>query len=401
LLSLAFSGSAPELDDSAPLLDVGATTGASAPLTLLPQDDGDESPACLDGSPYGFYFVPSTTKSTKWTINIQGGGWCYDEVLCYERSKTRLGSSTLFPPSAGCGCMNTVDDGLDRDCNCVFLPYGDGASFSGYRAEPWSVPDTPGANLTFRGIKNLDATVEWALAHGLKDATQLVVTGGSAGGLSTFLHADRVIAAAKKGGAPLEKAWAAPVVGYFLDHDNYAHSSGTPNQPSWKQDNYTDWMKYIYAMQNLTFGSDGGLTAACRAKHPDAPHLCFMSPHMEDVVQSPLFVFNSKYDAWQLANELQTKWATAAEQKAVLQYGEDFLAQFEPLKANPKNGAMITSCICHGCPWTELALEGKTTYEHYAAWASGKDTGAAAFHIDPRTPNGDGNITYSQCSKFP
>jgi len=178
---------------------------------------------------------------------------------------------------------------------------------------------------------------------------------------------------------------------------------------------------------------------------------------MEDVVQSPLFVFNSKYDAWQvassiqpgpdsspgpsperhgrcravalqpcspaalapapaltligarapgratpqLANELQTKWATAAEQKAVLQYGEDFLAQFEPLKANPKNGAMITSCICHGCPWTELALEGKTTYEHYAAWASGKDTGAAAFHIDPRTPNGDGNITYSQCSKFP
>lgn len=28
----------------------------SAPLTLLPQDKGNESPACLDGSPYGFYF---------------------------------------------------------------------------------------------------------------------------------------------------------------------------------------------------------------------------------------------------------------------------------------------------------------------------------------------------------
>ena len=52
--------------------------GAAAPLTLLPQDAGDESPACLDGSPYGFYFNPSTTNSTKWTISIEGGGWCYN-----------------------------------------------------------------------------------------------------------------------------------------------------------------------------------------------------------------------------------------------------------------------------------------------------------------------------------
>ena len=36
----------------------------------------------------------------------------------------------------------------------------------------------------------------------------------------------------------------------------------------------TAWMKYIYTMQNLTFGSDGGLTAACEAKHPTEPHLC-------------------------------------------------------------------------------------------------------------------------------
>ena len=53
-----------------------ADTG-SAPLTLLPQDEGDESPACLDGSPYGFYFSPSKTGSKKWTISIEGGGWCY------------------------------------------------------------------------------------------------------------------------------------------------------------------------------------------------------------------------------------------------------------------------------------------------------------------------------------
>ena len=48
----------------------------SADLTLLPQPDPLSSPACLDGSPYGFYFNPSKSgKSTKWTISIEGGGW--------------------------------------------------------------------------------------------------------------------------------------------------------------------------------------------------------------------------------------------------------------------------------------------------------------------------------------
>jgi len=50
------------------------STSGSGPLTLLPQDAGDESPACLDGSPYGFYFTPSKSGSTKWTISIEGGG---------------------------------------------------------------------------------------------------------------------------------------------------------------------------------------------------------------------------------------------------------------------------------------------------------------------------------------
>ena len=59
----------------------------------------------------------------------------------------------------------------------------------------------------------------------------------------------------------------------------------SPNSGKWAAPgtgaNYTYWMKYIYTMQNLTFGSDGGLTAACQAKHPTEPHLCFMSPHMQ------------------------------------------------------------------------------------------------------------------------
>jgi len=375
-----------------------------ANLTLLPHDEGDASPACLDGSKYGFYFNPSKTGSTKWTISIEGGGWCYDEDECFERSKMALGSSKGWAAQAGCGCMNTVGDTIDKDCNCIYMPYGDGASFSGYRSKPWAVPGQPGEYLTFRGIKNLDATLDWAFAHGMDKATEFVLTGGSAGGLSTFLHADRVSARLWKEAPDVKKVVAAPVVGYFLDHDNYKHTSGVPNTPSWKQANYTTWMKYIYKMQNLTFGSDGGLTAACEQKHPDAPGLCFMSPHMVDVVKTPLFVFNSKYDSWQLGNEFQSGWTTKEEQQGVLQYGNDFLGQFKAVQADSKNGAFITSCICHGCPWfeaTTLNIDDKSVTQHYAAWMAGSTTGAASIHVDDRLPNGDGAIKHPQCAAFP
>jgi hypothetical protein len=96
------------------------------------------------------------------------------------------GTSTLLPTTAGCQCMNPLEDGsrMDRDCNCIFLPYLDGGSFSGYRADPVHVPaggDVPAnATVMMRGIKNLDGAFEHALANfGLGDATEFVVTGSS------------------------------------------------------------------------------------------------------------------------------------------------------------------------------------------------------------------------------
>lgn len=384
-----------------------------ATATFLPHDlTNPESPACLDGSPYGFYFAPSTTGSKKWTISINGGGWCYDEINCYCRSKTSLGTSVGMAKESSCSCMNPNEDGtMDNDCNCLHLPYSDGASFSGFRDAAWPVPEDPAtgvpANATvyFRGIKNFDGVLDFAMSKGMASADELVITGGSAGGLSTFLHADR---AAQR--VPNAKVRAAPVVGYFLDADNFKHTNGNesghggPNTLEWSTPgtgaNYTTWMKYIYTMQNLTFGGDGGLTHACQEKYPESPHLCFMSPHMSEVVDTPLFMFNSRFDAWQLENEFQSKWVTPEEQAGVIEYGSNFLTQLAPLQAVGKHGGMITSCICHGCPWPDLVLDNRSSYQHYADWFYGKATGQDAFHIDMRDPNGNGTFTFSQCAKF-
>ena len=128
--------------------------------------------ACLDGSPFGFYFRKSSTGSTQWTVGIQGGGWCYDEKACLHRANTTLGSSKAWGKTFECNCRNVRDtSGFADDCNCVYLRYCDGASFSGYTDKPVAVG---GGKIIFRGMRNLDATVAYALDHlGMKQSTQV------------------------------------------------------------------------------------------------------------------------------------------------------------------------------------------------------------------------------------
>lgn len=331
-----------------------------------------------------------------------GGGWCYDEQDCFDRSKTILGSSETWARTMPwqiedlkkfgfLGCMNALEDGsMDSDCNTIFLPYCDGASFSGFRSEVWSVPSNASQELHFRGLKNFDATIDFAFENGLGNATEFVLSGQSAGGLATFLHADRVADRLAKQAPDCTLVRAVPIDVYFLEHLTY---NG--------EDKYPAEMKYVHHMQNLTSEADGLLLPACEATYPENKHYCFMSPHMNQFVKTPFFMFNSKYDFWQLSNVLQTDWKTAKTQSAVIQYGQDFMEQFMPVQLHRRNGALITSCLCHGCPWTQFVLEGKTAYQHYADWYYGKTRGRAAIHIDAHDPNGGGSFDFPGCEPFP
>ena len=57
---------------------------------------------------------------------------------------------------------------------------------------PWPV-NSSNSTLTFRGRAYLERTLDVLLVHfGMANAKRLVVSGGSAGGLSTFVHVDRI-----------------------------------------------------------------------------------------------------------------------------------------------------------------------------------------------------------------
>ena len=159
--------------------------------------------------------------------------------------------------------MNVNDKNeIENDCNCIYMPYGDGASFSGYRTDPWHVVEDGKevGELYFRGFTNIQETLTYAFKYlNLDQAENVILTGGSAGGLSTFLHSDYVADRLKEeapNAAPLKSA---PVVGFFLDHPNYVHSSSS----------YPNWMNYIYHMQNLTVGA---LMPECLKTYAETPY---------------------------------------------------------------------------------------------------------------------------------
>lgn len=123
-----------------------------------------------------------------------GGGWCYNETLCAERAKGTLGSSTAlastFSFHAGFLSDEKTENTAFYDANRVLLWYCDGASFSGNREDTVKVQNQ---TLYFRGWRNLQAIVgQLSAKHGLDQAKEVLLTGGSAGGLAAFLHADYV-----------------------------------------------------------------------------------------------------------------------------------------------------------------------------------------------------------------
>jgi hypothetical protein len=104
-----------------------------------------------------------------------------------------------------------------------------------------------GTTLWFRGRRILDAVLDYLkLNYGLGEATEVLLSGGSAGGLSTFLHADYVRSLFGKD----VKFGAAPVSGFFLLHDT---AQGLNQYPA--------NMEYVYHMMN----SSGGVNQRCRA----------------------------------------------------------------------------------------------------------------------------------------
>eukprot|EP00456_Euglypha_rotunda_P060066 TRINITY_DN5026_c0_g1_i2.p1 TRINITY_DN5026_c0_g1~~TRINITY_DN5026_c0_g1_i2.p1 ORF type:complete len:195 (+),score=20.82 TRINITY_DN5026_c0_g1_i2:3-587(+) len=161
------------------LCAVAHVSSVQMTLTMLNDAAQSSGAVCLDGTPTGYYFSPYTNSANQydWQIYFEGGGWCYEEADCWQRSKGALGSSKTW------GTTMTVPGLLSDNCtinpifcnfNRVYLPYCDGNSFSGNRDDVVTYNGDP---LYFRGRRNLDATIQALLKdRNLSQAVTVMLT---------------------------------------------------------------------------------------------------------------------------------------------------------------------------------------------------------------------------------
>ena len=374
LLAAAALGS-PDVDHHLKGIRFGeaAVAAARSPDTVMKlhmmSDKGlkHNGAVCLDGTDAGFYYAPASdaSKNASWQLYFQGGGWCYDKVDCFGRSNSRLGSSKTWSPTVSAGGIMSDNCDVNPDfCNFhrVYMPYCDGDSFSGNREEAVVVKGKP---LYFRGHRVLRAVLDTLVRdHGLGTAKEVLLTGCSAGGLSTFRHADYVHATVKAAAPGLQTFKAAPISGFFLDHDTVDG-----------QRVYAAEMANIFNLAN----SSGGVNAACIAATPRSEAWrCNFAEKAYEFTSTPIMPLNSAADCWQTSCILTSSLPAAF-----------------PNQTDIGNGVCTSApgwqnCSCYGCDVEKCTSKQVATLNGYIG-----DFGAIMEHKATYTKPGNGAFIHS------
>ena len=346
----------------------------------------------LDGTPGGFWWLPSATASTSYVIHHQGGGWCISLDDCLQRSQTFLGSSRFWADancSAGSGQQVCGYDGgphgyfsfdaainpLFYDANHVYIAYGDGGSFSGRVADPVPVPGQPaGTAVHFKGAWILEAVYATLLSpeFGMAAASEVLIGGTSAGGLSVYLTIDRVAAAiraaAAAGGHAPPRITGMPDAGFFIDAPSFAGPTV-----------YTPLYEAVAAMQNVTGSVNDACVAHYASVNASDAWRCFMAQYSLPFVATPLFITNSLADAWQGSNIMDlgcTPTKAGSCSVAQLAYlagfgGELLAALLSHLP--PQSAAWLPECWVHPLAetdhfWAGVTVGGDTAGGLFERW---------------------------------
>jgi len=331
-------------------------TPASGQRTQLVMLSEEKFPLarCLDGSMAGFYVRKGSVSKT--IIWLEGGGWCYapdcEHVTngstladCRSRSQTDLGSSRGWSQKAE-DWFATGD--LSKDCieNPVFcewtviaVPYCDGVGFAG---------DAEVDGLHFRGKAILHAVLTEATAMGLRESSQVVFSGGSAGALAVLHFADEVRDIIN---LPTGEVVAIPDAGFFLDVPD------VQGNPCWQAQ-----MRSIYTIARAC----PNLQKACVLRHPADPCQCIYPEYYSDLVETRTFLVQSLYDTSELWYTLRlpccppglcehSKWRTCTagslEMQRFMALREQHIRAWAPLVRRKGNGVWSIACLEHTMMW--------------------------------------------------
>lgn len=244
--------------------------------------------------------------------------------------------------------------------NKVFLGYCDGASFSGDVREPVTYSNT--SQLHFKGSYILEAVYSILLDNfNMSSASDVVVSGSSAGGLSVYLHLDHIAekitsSAASIGNAP--RVVGVPDAGIFMDLPSI---TGTYL--------YTPNYKNIFAMQNVSSSMNSGCIAHYSPLNESWK--CFMTQYTLQFVKTPMFIVQSFVDSWEGSHIMGITCDPRVEgscDESTIEYMDNFristLNAIDDYISRPGSGAWLCEC------WTHLLVN----QQHYWQYVPVEDS---------------------------
>ncbi|CAL5019049.1 unnamed protein product [Urochloa decumbens] len=296
---------------------------------------------CLDGSAPAYHLARgSGSGANSWLVHFEGGGWCNNVTTCLQRKHTRLGSSKeMATQIAFSGILSDRPDYSPDfyNWNKVKVRYCDGSSFTGDVQQV-----DPTTKLYYRGARIWQAVMEDLLAKGMDKAQNALISGCSAGGLTSILHCDRFHELLPVGA----RVKCLSDAGFFINEKDVAG------------------VGYIAAFFNdvvTIHGSAKNLPSSCTSSLP--PGMCFFPQNEVKQIQTPLFILNAAYDSWQVRNILvpgiadhRGTWHSCkhdidqcnADQLRVLQgFRDDFLKAVAEQGNSATRGLFINSCFVH------------------------------------------------------
>ena len=273
---------------------------------------------------------------------------------CYGRSYSYLGSTNTSYDNAtlaldsefmstGCGWNS-----LMCAWNLVYVRYCDGASFSSDLSGNLSHSHKA---LFFRGKRIVEAVLDDLAQHrGLAQATDVVVSGSSAGALAVYLHIDAVAQRL----SPHTRVRGLSDSGFFVEYE------------AQNADNFTGAMRWIYANLNAS------LNAECVAQSAEGERSrCMFAQNSAPFVRTPVLALQSQFDSYQIESILDVGYG---ETQAIEAYGDNLTRILNDsfVATNAEHAVVLDSCCHHTDQWNQIEVDGMDQNQILVQWYNGE-----------------------------
>ncbi|MGC8550124.1 MAG: pectin acetylesterase-family hydrolase [Acidobacteriaceae bacterium] len=181
----------------------GGTTNPNQPRLIFVDTTKYPQAICNDGSPAAYVFRPGVgAAATRWIISLEGGHDCYDNASCSARAANQphLISTAGFatnpssaPSLTGMLSSNPSENPDFYDASVVRIAYCSSDDWSGAKSGSGAFNPNDDTTWNFQGHAIVKAVIDDLIAnHGLGQASEIMLTGESAGGLGVYVNANTV-----------------------------------------------------------------------------------------------------------------------------------------------------------------------------------------------------------------